>query len=46
MANVGDKIPSMTLEGTQGGEDLKVDLAASTGRYKVLVFYPFAFTPV
>lgn len=46
MAKVGDKIPSMTLSGTQGGQDLTVDLAASAGKYRVLVFYPFAFTPV
>lgn len=46
MANVGDKIPKMTLQGTKGGENLSVDLAANTGKYKVLVFYPFAFTPV
>lgn len=46
MAKIGDMIPSITLEGTKGGESLSVDLSANTGKYKVLVFFPFAFTPV
>lgn len=46
MAKVGDKIPNITLEGTKGGENLSVDLSANTGKHRVLVFYPFAFTPV
>lgn len=46
MAKVGDKIPNMTLEGTRGDENVSVDLASNTGKHKVLVFYPFAFTPV
>ncbi len=46
MAKIGDKLPTITLEGTKGGESLSVDLSANTGKFKVLVFYPFAFTPV
>lgn len=46
MAKIGDKLPKITLEGTRGGEDLSVDLSANTGKYRVLVFFPFAFTPV
>jgi peroxiredoxin len=46
MLKVGDELPNLTLEGTMGGEKLAVDLAARTGKFKVLVFYPFAFTPV
>jgi peroxiredoxin len=46
MLKVGDKLPNFTLGGTKGGEDLNVDLAAPSDKFKVLVFYPFAFTPV
>ncbi|MFP5504261.1 MAG: hypothetical protein ACLGIN_17385 [Candidatus Sericytochromatia bacterium] len=46
MANVGDKFPNMTLEGTMKGETKKYDLGGPSGKHRVFVFYPFAFTPV
>lgn len=46
MLKVGDKFPNVTLEGTLGGESKTFDLLASAGKNKVIVFFPFAFTPV
>ncbi|MDB5096708.1 MAG: hypothetical protein JWM80_1129 [Cyanobacteria bacterium RYN_339] len=46
MLNVGDKFPSVSLEGTQGGEAKRYNLGDPSGKIRVLVFYPFAFTPV
>lgn len=46
MLKVGDKFPNVTLEGTQGGENKAYDLSAAGGKFRVLIFYPFAFTPV
>lgn len=45
MLKVGDKLPNVKLQGTQGGEnkDFTVPVA---GKNTVLVFFPFAFTPV
>jgi peroxiredoxin len=45
MLKVGDKFPTTTLEGVLGGEAKTFDLGAP-GKNQVLVFYPFAFTPV
>jgi peroxiredoxin len=46
MLKVGDKFPTVTLEGTVGGEAKSYDLGQPSGKNRVLVFYPFAFTPV
>jgi peroxiredoxin len=42
---VGDKFPSLSLEGTMGGENKTYDLGSTQGN-RVFIFFPFAFTPV
>ena len=46
MLKVGDKFPSVTLEGTLGGENKSYVLSSSDGKNRVFIFFPFAFTPV
>jgi peroxiredoxin len=43
---VGDKFPSLSLEGTMGGENKTYNLGEAQGKNRVFVFFPFAFTPV
>lgn len=45
MLKVGDKFPTQTLQGTQGGENKSYTLGGATGKSQVFVFFPFAFTP-
>lgn len=45
MLKVGDRFPTLELEGTQGGENKTYNLAPA-GKNRVFVFFPFAFTPV
>ena len=44
MLKVGDKFPNVTLQGTQGGENKTFDLSATSGKNRVFIFFPFAFT--
>lgn len=46
MIKVGDKLPEIRLQGTLKGETKDYSLADNGGKNTVLVFYPFAFTPV
>lgn len=46
MLKVGDKVTGFRLEGTQKGEKKSFGLDSFQGKNVVLVFFPFAFTPV
>lgn len=46
MLKAGDKFPGMTLEGTLRGEKKSYNTGENTGKSKVFIFFPFAFTPV
>lgn len=46
MLKVGDKVTGFRLEGTLKGEKKTFGLEDFQGKNVVLVFFPFAFTPV
>lgn len=46
MIKVGDPLPQIRLQGTLKGENQDFDLTGYQGQNVVLVFFPFAFTPV
>jgi peroxiredoxin len=46
MLHVGDTLSDFRLQGTLNGETMSFDLESCKGQPVVLVFYPFAFTPV
>lgn len=46
MIKVGDQLPEIRLQGTLKGETKDYNLADFKGQNVVMVFFPFAFTPV
>lgn len=46
MITVGNPLPEIRLQGTLKGETQEFDLSQFKGQNLVLVFFPFAFTPV